>query len=265
MHPILFQIGSFPIGTYGLLLVIAFFSALTLAKRQGRLDGLSGDAITDLSITMLLAGVVGAKLLMILVDLINGGRFLDIFSLGTLRAGGAVHGGIIAGAVALFWRARKLKLNLPLTLDACVPAVALGQAIGRLGCFSAGCCFGTECHNALAVTFTDINANVLSGTPLHLPLHPVQLYTFCMNLLVMILLLLVRKHRSFTGQVLACYFMLEGVGRALMETWRGDLDRGIWFGLQGLSTGRLTALLFFIAGIALWFWFRRRSAAPAKA
>ncbi|WP_005031902.1 prolipoprotein diacylglyceryl transferase [Holophaga foetida] len=263
MHPILFRIGNFPVGTYGLLLVIAFFSALALAKRQGRMDGLSGDAIVDLSITLLLAGVVGAKVLMVVVDVSGGARLQDAFSLDTLRAGGAVHGGIIAGAIALFWRARKLKLNLPLTLDACVPAVALGQAIGRLGCFSAGCCYGSESHSALAVIFTNPDAHMLSGTPLDLPIHPVQLYTFCMNLAVMGLLLLVRKHRRFTGQVLASYFVLEGLGRALMETWRGDLDRGVWF--AGLSTGRVTALLFIIAGIILWFWFRRSYAAPKEA
>ncbi|MBP1625550.1 MAG: prolipoprotein diacylglyceryl transferase [Holophagaceae bacterium] len=263
MHPILFRIGNFPIGTYGLILVIAFFSALALAKRQGRMDGLPGDALVDLSITMLLAGVVGAKVLMVVVDVSGGARLADAFSLDTLRAGGAVHGGIIAGAIALFWRARKLKLNLPLTLDACAPAASLGQAIGRLGCFSAGCCYGSESHGPLSVIFTSHDASLLSGTPLGLPLHPVQLYTFCMNLVVMALLLLIRKHRRFKGQVLASYFILEGLGRALMETWRGDLDRGVWF--AGLSTGRVTALLFILAGIVLGFWFHRSNAAPKEA
>ena len=253
MHPILFRIGHFPIGTYGLCLVVAFFCALTLAKRQGRLDGLPGEAITDLSITLLLAGVVGAKILMVIVDLGNGASLAQAFSVDTLRAGGAIHGGIIAGIIVFFWRTHKLKLNVPLTLDACAPAVALGQAIGRLGCFSAGCCYGAECHLPWAVTFTNPESQALLGVPL----HPVQLYTLGMNLVVMGLLLLMRKHRRFAGQVLASYFVLEGLGRMLMETWRGDLDRGIWF--AGLSTGRVTALIFILLGIGLGLWLRHRA------
>jgi len=259
MHPILFRIGDFPIGTYGLMLVIAFFAALALAKRQARLDGIPGESVTDLSVSLLLAGVVGAKVLMIIVDLASGADPARVFSMDTLRAGGAVHGAILGGLIMLFLRVRKLRLNLPLTLDAFAPAVSLGQAIGRIGCFAAGCCYGTECHLPWAVTFTSPE----SQAHLHASLHPVQLYTLCMNLVVMVLLLLVRKHRRFTGQVMASYFVLEGLGRALMETWRGDLDRGVWF--AGLSTGRVTALLFVIVGIALWFWFRRSATAPKEA
>lgn len=259
MHPILFRFGNFPVGTYGLMLVIAFFSALALAKRQGRLDDIPAESLTDLSVSLLFAGVVGAKVLMIVVDLASGASPASVFSMDTLRAGGAIHGAIIAGIIMLFLRVRKLKLNLPLTLDACAPAVALGQAIGRIGCFAAGCCYGTECHLPWAVTFT----NPESQAHLHMPIHPVQIYTLCMNLVVMGLLLLVRKQRRFTGQVIASYFVLEGLGRAIMETWRGDLDRGVWF--AGLSTGRVTALFFILAGIALWFWFRRSSAAPKEA
>nr|WP_320132428.1 prolipoprotein diacylglyceryl transferase [uncultured Holophaga sp.] len=259
MHPFLFKIGSFPIGTYGLLLVIAFFCALALARRQGRLDGLSPDAITDLSISLLIAGVIGAKALMVIVDLASGTPFNQAVSLDTLRAGGAVHGGIIAGAIVFFWRARKLRLPKALALDACVPGVSLGQAIGRLGCFSAGCCYGTESHLPWAVTFTNPDSQATLG----IPLHPVQLYTFGVDLIVMALLLLVRKHRRFEGQVLSAYFVLEGLARLLVETWRGDLDRGIWF--AGLSTGRITALSFVVAGIALTFWFRHRALSLKKA
>lgn len=259
MHPILFRIGNFPIGTYGLMMVIAFFAGLALAKRQGRMDGIPGQSITDLSVSLLFAGIIGAKVLMILVELANGASLSSVLTLDTLRAGGAVHGAVIGGVIALFLRVRKLKLNLTLTLDACLPGVSLGQAIGRLGCFAAGCCYGTECHLPWAVTFT----NPESQAHLYTSLHPVQLYTFAMNLVVMGLLLLIRKHRRFSGQVLSSYFILEGLGRALMETWRGDLDRGVW--LAGLSTGRVTALLFVLVGIGLWFWFHHRSANPKEA
>ena len=258
MHPILFKIGSFPIGTYGLLLTAGFFLALMLAQRLGRQDGIAPEAVSDLAITLLLAGVIGSKLLMVIVDLSSGVALKDVLDLGYLRAGGAIHGGIIGATLAFFWRVKRLKLPFARTLDIMTPAVALGQAIGRLGCFSAGCCYGTTCSLPWAVTFTDPNARFLSGTPLALPLHPVQLYTFLTNLLIMGVLLAFRKHRRFAGQVSGIYFILEGIGRVVTEHWRGDLDRGFFLGIPWLSTGRATSCLFVLFGAGLLVWFSRR-------
>ena len=267
MHPVLFEIGSFPLGTYGLLLAIAFFAGTALAKRQAKLDGLNPAGITDLAIAVLIAAIVGSKLLMILVGLFTpagqeGAMALrDVFTLSTLRAGGAIHGGIIAATAVFFWKLRKGQgLPLRLTGDALVPGVALGQAIGRLGCFSAGCCYGTETHVSWAATFTNPLAQAFSGTPLGIPLHPVQLYNSLANLTVMAVLLLARGKRSFQGQIFALYFMVEGLGRIIPETWRGDVDRGTgWLGWVWLSTGRLTGIAFMMLGLGLWlFWQRRK-------
>jgi phosphatidylglycerol:prolipoprotein diacylglycerol transferase len=260
MHPVLFEIGSFPLGTYGLLLAIAFFGGTALAKRQAKLDGLAPAAITDLAIALLISAIVGSKLLMVVVDLMSGTPLREVFSLGTLRAGGAIHGGIIAAAAVFFWKLRRGKgLPLRLTGDAMVPGVALGQAIGRLGCFSAGCCYGTDCQAPWAVTFTNPVAQAFSGTPLGIPLHPVQLYNTFANLAVMAVLLVVRPKRTFQGQILALYFLLEGLGRIITETWRGDVDRGTaWLGWAWLSTGRLTGLAFMMLGLGLWMVWQRR-------
>lgn len=265
MHPYLFHIGSFGIGTYGLMMALAFFAALALARRQGSLDGLSGEAVTDLAITVLIAGVVGSKLLMIVVGLLTPVgeegymAFRDIFTIGTLRAGGAIHGGIIAAAIVFFWKMRP-KAGLPLrkTGDALVPAVALGQAIGRIGCFMAGCCYGTECDLPWGVTFTDPATHELSGTPLFQHIHPVQLYHFGTNLLICGILLLVRRKRKFEGQIFSLYFILEGVGRIIVEMWRGDLDRGAWLGMAWLTTGRLTAIGLIALGLVIWAFSRKR-------
>lgn len=261
MHPILLKIGDFAIGTYGLLLMLGFFAGMYLARWLGRRDNLAPEALTDISVSVLLGGILGSKLLMILVDTLHGAPLASVFSLGTLRAGGAIHGGVILGLATFFWRIRKLQLPLSPTMDALTPGVALGQAIGRLGCLAAGCCYGTECHAPWAVTFTNPEATNFSGTPLDMPLHPVQLYNSLANFLVMGLLLLLGRKRRFKGQVAAAYFLLEGLGRTITEIWRGDLDRGMWFGVSWLSTGRLTGLLFVAIGAALWAWFRRRHTA----
>jgi phosphatidylglycerol:prolipoprotein diacylglycerol transferase len=265
MHPILFKIGSFPLGTYCLILTVGFVLALALAQRLGRRDGIAADSLSDLAITLLLAGILGAKLLMIIVDLFGGVPFSRILDPGYLRAGGAIHGGVIAGTAAFFWRIKRLKMPLAATLDALAPAVALGQAIGRLGCFSAGCCYGTECHLPWAVTFTNPDAAWLSGTPLGLPLHPVQLYSSLASACILGLLLLAGSRRRFTGQVMALYFILEGVARIVVEMWRGDLDRGFLLGVPWLSTGRLTALAFMAFGIFLWIWLGRAKHVKASA
>ncbi|WP_243287570.1 prolipoprotein diacylglyceryl transferase [Geothrix terrae] len=269
MHPVLFEIGSFPLGTYGLLLAIAFFAGTALAKRQAKLDGLNPAAITDMAIAVLIAAIVGSKLLMIVVGLFTPAgqegamTFREVFTMSTLRAGGAIHGGIIAATATFFWKLRKGQgLPLRLTGDALVPGVALGQAIGRLGCFSAGCCYGTETHVAWAATFTDPIAHAFSGTPLDVPLHPVQLYNSLANLTVMAILLLARGKRRFQGQIFSLYFLVEGLGRIVTETWRGDVDRGTgWLGWAWLSTGRLTGVAFMMLGLGLWlFWSRRKEA-----
>jgi phosphatidylglycerol:prolipoprotein diacylglycerol transferase len=257
MHPILFQIGSFTLGTYGLLLLAGFLAGLFLARHLGKRDALLPDALTDLAVSVLLGGILGSKLLMIVVDLVNGMPFSQVFSFATLRAGGAVHGGVIGGLLMFFWRIRALRLPLPQAMDALAPAVALGQAIGRWGCVFAGCCYGSETHVPWAITFTNHEAELFSGTPLGVALHPVQIYNSLANFAVLGLLLLLGRKRRFAGHVGAAYFLLEGAGRLLTEAWRGDLDRGVWLGLSWLSTGRLTGLAFMLVGVGLWAWFQR--------
>ena len=266
MHPILFKIGDFPIGTYGLLLALGFIAGLFLARHLGKRDALEPDAMTDIAMSSLLGGILGAKSLMVIVDMIHGAPLSSVFTLATLRAGGVVHGGVTLGLITFFWRIKKLKLPLRPTLDALMTGVALGQAIGRWGCFFAGCCYGNACTSPWAVTFTNSAAADFSGTPLDTPLHPVQIYNSLANFAVMALLLIIGRKRRFKGQVAACYFILEGVGRTITELWRGDLDRGVWLGLSWLSTGRLTGLLFVIIGVTLWIWFQKQhDASTARA
>jgi phosphatidylglycerol:prolipoprotein diacylglycerol transferase len=256
MHPTLFKIGDFIFGTYGLMLMLGFTAGLFLARHLGNRDGLQPDSLTDLSVAVLLGGILGSKLLMIIVDILHGAPLSGIWTVETLRAGGAVHGGVLLGTLTFFWRIRSLKLPLAASMDALTPAVALGQAIGRWGCFFAGCCYGTETHLPWAMTFTNAEAAIFSGTPLGVALHPVQIYNSLANVTVVGLLLLIGRRRTFKGQVAASYFLLEGAGRMLTETWRGDLDRGVWLDLSWLSTGRLTGLGFILAGAVLWIWFQ---------
>jgi phosphatidylglycerol:prolipoprotein diacylglycerol transferase len=240
-------------------MALGFLAALALAKRFAREDGLAPDAMVDVSLVVLMAGIVGSKLLMVAVDLFGGQPFSQVFSWSTLRAGGAVHGGILAAALAFFWRARALGLPPAKTLDALASAVPLGQAIGRLGCLAAGCCYGAFCEMPWAIRFHSHEA-ARFGTPLEVPLHPAQLYFCLSNLAILAALFFFRRRlRKFPGQLAALYFILEGLFRLVLETWRGDYDRGFWLGLPWLSTGRLTAAALILIGAGVWLRCGRRA------
>ena len=265
MHPILFDLGPLPIGTYGLILIVAFWAGSLLARQLGARDGHAPDFIWDLTFALLISGVLGAKLLLIVVGLLTpldqAGALTveEAFSLNTLRAGGVVHGAVIAGVSVFIWKVRKMNYDQVASIgDALVGGLSLGQGIGRWGCLMAGCCFGTPSDSPFAIIFTNPLAALYAGTTLNLPLHPTQLYASLSNFLILGILLWAWPRRQFKGQLFAAYFILEGIGRSVIETWRGDLARGTWWGIDGLSTGRLTAGLFILFGLSVWFYGRRR-------
>lgn len=242
MHPVLSRFGSFELGAYGVLLVLAILAALGLAAFLGRRDALSPKKMNDVGVLALVAGAFGAKALDTLVNSVASGRFV----LTDFREAGAVHGGVLVGALALVLGARRMGLPLGPTLDAHAPAVALGQAIGRVGCFLAGCCFGAPTETGLSVVFRDARAHALGGTPLGVPLHPVQLYDAFAHFALAALLVGLHRARVFQRRLLGAYFVAEGALRFSLEAFRGDAGRGVW--ALGLSTGRLTALAMLLLG-----------------
>ena len=218
MFPKLISIGSFYIPTYGVLVALAFLAGLTLTIRLARRAGLAPDEITNLAVYCAIAGIAGAKLCMILFDL---GDYLhnpgQIFTLETLQAAGVFHGGFIAALIVAIVYLRKRRLPALKTMDVFAPGVALGQSIGRLGCFAAGCCWGKECHLPWGVYF---RSNVASPVPLDRPLHPVQLYESAANLVIFAILYrqFNRAHRP--GQVIGLYLILYSMARFVIEFFR---------------------------------------------
>ena len=254
MHPILFRIGPLTIHTYGLLLAIAFLSGISLAVRQAKVEGEDPQKIFDLCFYLVVAAILGSRLLFVVLNY----RFyldnpLHIFK---LWKGGLVFYGGLLGALAVgSWYMKRHKLPLWKLTDILAPSIALGQTIGRLGCFTAGCCYGKPANAAWAVTFSDLNCLAPTG----IPLHPVQLYSSAAALVVFLLLLLIYRLHRFRGQVFWSYVVLYSVSRFILEFWRGD-ERG-FTNLLGytLSTSQLIACLAFIAGITMLFLLRKRN------
>src|ERR1700761_4763311 len=136
MLPKLISIGSFYIPTYGVLVALGFLAGLGITLRLARRSGLPPHKITNLAVYCAMAGIGGAKLFMILFDLGDYARNPgQIFTLETLQAAGVFHGGFIVALIVAVLYIRRQQLPVWQTMDVFAPGVALGQAIGRLGCF----------------------------------------------------------------------------------------------------------------------------------
>jgi phosphatidylglycerol:prolipoprotein diacylglycerol transferase len=255
MLPKLISAGDFFLPTYGVLVATAFLVALWLAARLARRSGLNADLVTNLGVWVALAGLVGAKLAMFLVDFdYYWERPGEIFSLATLQAGGVFYGGLVAALLVGFFYLRSRQLPALKTMDVFAPGIALGHAIGRLGCFAAGCCWGVECQRPWAVTFTNPEAHRLVGVPLHVPLHPTQLYEAGAETLIFLILYrgFHRPHRD--GAIIGWYLIFYPAARFLIDFFR-HYDQPNPFG-GPLAATQWVALALMAAGI----WLTRRTA-----
>jgi phosphatidylglycerol:prolipoprotein diacylglycerol transferase len=218
MFPRLFQIGGFSLPTYGVLVAIAFLTALGMASRFAKQRGLNSEKIVNLGVYCALMGMLGAKLLMIALDPEFRSHPGEIFSLATLQSAGIFFGGFVLAFVFAMLYMKRQKLPVLATCDIFAPGVAIGHGIGRLGCFAAGCCWGRPTHLPWAVTFT--NQDATTGVPLGIPLHPTQLYeAFAEGIICFVLVrMLGREHRD--GAVIGMYLALYGLVRFGVEFLR---------------------------------------------
>lgn len=256
MHPILFKIGSYQLPTYGVLLATALLVALYTVVRLGRREGLDTGRLIDFSTWIIITALLGAKFLLILTEwsfyIQHPGQ---IFSLATLEAGGVFYGGFIAATVFAVWYVRTYKLPFWKTFDVFAPAIALGQCIGRLGCFSAGCDYGVPSNSPLAVTFSSEFSHRMTGVPLGIPLFPWQIVASITLLCVFGILIWRFNHKSRDGEIFLLYIVLYGVARFLLEFLRGDPDRGFVFN-HLLSTSQFIALLVLgFAALLAYRWY----------
>ncbi len=284
MFPELFKLPfvDITLNTYGLMLALAFVTGLLVMARLAARDGLDRQKVYDLGLWVLAASLIGSKLLMVVTEWNSYYRDNpgQIFSLDFFRSGGVFYGGFLGAVIASVVVMRLYKLPWWRTADACAPGIAIGQAIGRLGCFSAGCCWGKPTTAWCGVHFTDkghettgvptlvshlsdpIQQNVwserLGGILAPVNLHPTQLYEAAATFVLFLLLLVLFRRRAFHGQIILIYAALYAVARFIIEFWRDD-PRGE---VYGLSTSQFIAILLFAGAVIGYFW-RRRTAVAA--
>ena len=255
MFPRLFQIGSFSAPTYGFLVSLGVLTGLWISVRNPNKQGIDPDDAWNLGIVAVLAGIVGAKILYFINDWdFYTAHPREIFSWSTMQAAGVFSGGLLAALAASAWYIRKHNMPAMATCDAFSPGLAFGHAIGRLGCFAAGCCWGRPTSHAWGVTFRNPLAHELVGTPLNQALEPTQLFEAAVELANFFILMWMLKRKKFDGQVFAAYLILYGVARYFLEYLRDDPGRGSVFG--GIMSGtQLISIGLVVAGGVIW-WLR---------
>ncbi|MBI3695280.1 MAG: prolipoprotein diacylglyceryl transferase [Acidobacteria bacterium] len=258
MFPRLLQLGPFTLYSYGLLVAQAFLVALFVASRLAERSGIDRDRVTNLGVAVAIAGIVGAKVLLVVSDFSYYARNPgQIFSMATLQAGGVFFGGLAAALATAFWYMRRWRLPALRTADAFAPALALGHAIGRLGCFLAGCCWGRPSSVPWAVTFTRTLAHELVGVPLGVAVHPTQLYEAAAELIVFAVLWVRFRRPHPDGAIIGLYLVLYSAFRFAIEFFRDRAELAYPFG-AAVSLTQWAAVALAACGIAILF--RRRTA-----
>jgi phosphatidylglycerol:prolipoprotein diacylglycerol transferase len=224
MHPILLDLGRFKLHSYGLMVFLAFAFGVWLAVRRGRKIGITDEKVLDMSVWVLVSAIVGARVAYVMFHLDEfRGRWLDVInpfqSDGTIGIGGlVVLGGVVLTVLVMGWYFRKHGLPVLKMLDMFIPPLAFGIAIGRIGCFLNGCCFGMPTDSPLGVVFP-----ACSGAGQMFPgqhIHPTQVYEFIYAAMIGIVLLLRSPRKRFEGELFYLFLLLYGPFRFFNETLR---------------------------------------------
>lgn len=239
MHPVLLKFGPFTIYSYGLMVALGFALAAFLIYKRANSFGIDKDKMIDLAILILISGVLGARVLYVLLNLSYYRS--NIFEIFDLSKGGLVwYGGFISALVLLVWYIRKKSMDFWNVADLIAPYAALAQGIGRIGCFLNGCCYGVAAPAGypLAVIFPGES----------IARQPTQVYSSLALVLIFIILRLWQDRRRFAGEIFLGYLLLYSLKRFLAESLRGD-NPGM---LRGLTISQGFGVVVFIIAITVF-------------
>jgi phosphatidylglycerol:prolipoprotein diacylglycerol transferase len=263
MRPILFVVPGLGVRvhSYGVMIFCACASALAMAVWRTRREKVDSNAVYELATWLFLGGVIGARLFFFIQHPEAFHHVGDLFR--TWEGGNVFYGCIIGGLTGslLYWTRRPFPFLR--MCDVAAPAVAIGAAVGRLGCFLNGCCHGSVCDVPWAVRFPagshawvrQLNAGLVrAGDALSLPVHPTQIYSAGAALTVLALLLAyARRPSRSTGEVMALLMILYPMTRWPIEAIRSD-EPSVFL---GMSWSQNISVLLLVAGLATWRFVRR--------
>ncbi len=252
MHPIAFKIGNFPIYFYGVMMVVSYLTVLVIVNFTHKLEGFTMDEAVDITIFAVAGGVIGARLFYVAL---NMGKFLQspIHIIFVREGGLSWHGGLIGAFIALVILHYMRKLPLGKICDYAAVHSVIALAIGRIGCFLNGCCYGKECGCNWGVEFKEAGITGLR--------HPTQLYESFMLIIAFIFLLWWWKRKKFDGEMTMIMFALYGVIRFIVEIFRENTPNQYLFGLPVSLAQYLSLALIAVFSVIV---FVKRKKTPDK-
>lgn len=245
MHPILFHIGDWPVHSFGVMLSLGILTGLLVACYVARRQDRYLEEIVDLSFFAVVGGIIGARLWEVAFTWEyysdNLGQALAIWN-----GGLSVQGAVLGGLLAVIWYCRRNKVPFWPVADTLAPGLLMGQAVGRLGCFFNGCCFGIPHHFGVVYQpGTDAHYTFGSQT-----LFPAVLFEAGWDVIALLLLLKVFNKKPFDGFIALSYFILYSIGRFTIEFWRGDSLRTI----MELKVAQLTSVTTILVAVAIMLY-----------
>ncbi|MBL6963669.1 MAG: prolipoprotein diacylglyceryl transferase [Bacteroidetes bacterium] len=259
MHPVLFKIpwpdflpgpDHLTVHSYGFFIALGILAAYTYASWRAKKEmGISQDTITSLLIYIVIAAVVGGKVF----TWFENPRFYFSDPANLLKnfsSGFVFYGSLIFAIPTMLFFFKKHKIPVLQMLDIIAITAPIVHAFGRFGCFMAGCCHGIPTDSFLGITFSDPHC---AAYPKDMPLHPTQLYSVLLLLLIILILSLIKSRKQFHGQLFLIYLALYAIGRSIIEIFRGDEGRG--YVIEDFLSNSQFISLFVIAGV-IYFYFR---------
>lgn len=239
MYPVLLRVGPIAIYSFGLAIALAFLAAMLVVRAEVRRRGFHSDLSYDIVLWALVGGILGSRLFYIV------GHWdyyvSDPLQILLIQSGGLVwYGGLLGGAAAVALFLRRRKLPLATFADVVAPALPLGAAIGRIGCFLNGCCYGKPTSLPWSISYLGAER------------HPTQIYEFIMNLVIFGIIFSARKRMKKPGSLFLFYLILYSIARFSVEFVRVTVPA--WMGLSG---SQLISVVLFVAATSIFFFTQR--------
>jgi phosphatidylglycerol:prolipoprotein diacylglycerol transferase len=266
MHPILIHLGKLSIRSYGFMLALSFLLGIWLAGRRAKKAGVDPQKILDLSVIIILAAVVGSRLLYVVFHLDQYSNPLDMFAL--WQGGATFYGGFILAAAASYWWVQKHKLPFLQVADIVAPSIAMGLMFTRIGCFLSGCCYGKPTTHSWGMIFPPDSPAGAAAAAIaqqrgveHVALHPTQLYSSLFEgLVILALLMLLQPFLKKRGAMFGMLCVLYAIARFTIDFFRYYEPNARVLG--GLSFNQVICIFVFFVGI---FLLTRKERAPTTA
>ncbi|MGH2659391.1 MAG: prolipoprotein diacylglyceryl transferase, partial [Actinomycetota bacterium] len=247
MYPVLLDLGFYQLRSYGVFVAVSILAGIWFAAREARRRGLDPAVVTDGTLGMVLAGLVGARLYYLLFN--EPGRYLaqPLEILAVWHGGLSVHGGLLGGLLAAAWYVRRRALSFWKFADIVAPGLILGQTVGQIACLLNGDTYGRPTTLPWAITFTD---PWVMG-PVGVALHPIQVYELLAYGLVFLIVWTVARRAPRDGAVVLTYAVAYGIARFGVEFFRGDPPV-----VAGVIVPQAVSALLVAAAVSVW-WLRR--------